>query len=297
MPESHWTLSDLPDLHGRTMVITGASSGIGLETARALADAGARVVLAVRNTAKAAPLAAAISAGTEVRELDVADLASVRAFAAGWQGPLDVLINNAGIMAGPERRTSEGFELQFATNHLGPFLLTTLLLPAITDRVVTVSSQLHARAKLDLGDPNWTEHRYNPQTAYANSKLANILFTTELQRRLTAAHSAVIAVNAHPGIARTNLSKQAGGVAAVIDRVAGRLFNDAERGALPTLFAATQDLVGGAYVGPGGLGHLRGYPEVHAPAARSQDPELARQLWDLSARLTGAPELVVSAAG
>ncbi len=289
MPRTHWTSADLPDLSGQTVVITGASSGLGLETTRALAHAGARVVLAVRSPAKATPLAAAIDGETEVRELDVSDLASVRAFAAAWQGPLDVLINNAGIMAGPLRRSADGFELQLATNHLGPFLLTTLLLESITGRVVTVASQLHHRAKLDLADLNWTERRYSPQVAYANSKLANLLFTLELQRRLDASHSSVIAVAAHPGIARTNLAKAAGGSGAMFDRVAGRFFNDAERGALPLEYAATQDVPGGAYVGPGGLGHLRGYPVVHAPSAQALDPDLARALWERSAELTGAP--------
>ena len=245
------------------------------------------MVLAVRNQAKTTPLVAEIGGAAEVRALDVSDPASVRAFAENWQEPLDVLINNAGIMAGPERRNVDGFELNFATNHLGPFLLTTLLLPFITGRVVTVSSQLHRQAKLDLKDPNWKEQRYNAQTAYANSKLANILFTNELQRRLTEAHSKVIAVTAHPGIARTDLAKAAGGFPALFDRVTGRLFNDAQRGAFSVEYAATQDIPGGSYVGPDGLAHLRGYPTLHEPARQGRDPVLARQLWELSTQLTG----------
>jgi NAD(P)-dependent dehydrogenase (short-subunit alcohol dehydrogenase family) len=295
MPASRWTSADLGDLHGQTVIITGASSGLGLETARQLGAAGARVVLAVRNPDKARPLADAMAGDTDVRRLDVSDLSSVQDFAAAWEGPIDVLINNAGIMAGPERRSVDGFELQFATNHLGPFLLTSLLMGHITRRVVTVASQLHTRAKLDLNDLNWTEHRYNPQVAYANSKLANLLFTAELARRLGDAHSPVLAVAAHPGIAKTNLAAAGGGPAVMINRVAGRVFNDVHRGALPLQYAATQEIPAGAYVGPGGLGHLRGYPVLHDGSAESRDPQLARELWDASVRLTGAPALAGSA--
>src|SRR6516225_1886337 len=172
---SRWTPTDLPDLSGRTIVVTGASSGLGLETARTLAGAGAHVVLAVRDPVKGDRVAASIEGSTEIRELDVADLASVHAFAEAWRGSLDVLINNAGIMAVPEGRTVDGFELQIGTNHLGPFLLTNLLLPSITDRVVTVSSQAHYRARLDLDDLNWNGRRYKALRAYSDSKLANLL--------------------------------------------------------------------------------------------------------------------------
>jgi NAD(P)-dependent dehydrogenase (short-subunit alcohol dehydrogenase family) len=284
---SRWTSTDLPDLSERTIVVTGASSGLGLETARALAGAGAHVVLAVRDPAKGERVAASIDGSTEIRELDVADLASVHAFAEAWRGSLDVLINNAGIMAVPEGRTVDGFELQIGTNHLGPFLLTNLLLPSITDRVVTVSSQAHYRARLDLDDLNWHGRRYNALRAYSDSKLANLLFTLELQAQLTETRSAVRAIAAHPGIAKTNLFKRAGGSYAVLDRYLGWLFNDAEHGALPIEYAATQDVPVGSYVGPDGLGHLRGYPEVHQPAKNARDPEMARRLWALSARLTG----------
>jgi NAD(P)-dependent dehydrogenase (short-subunit alcohol dehydrogenase family) len=290
MTSPKWTAARLPDQSGRTVVVTGASSGIGVVTARELARAGARVVLAVRDPAKGRRAAAGMPGQTEVRPLDLASLASVRAFAAGWTGPLDVLVNNAGIMAVPAGRTADGFELQIGTNHLGPFLLTSLLLPAITDRVVTVSSQLHRRARLDLDDLNREHRRYRANAAYSDSKLANLLFTEELQARLRAAGSAVRAVAAHPGIARTSLTAQAGGTTAAFDRYLGWLFNDAERGALPTLYAATQDVPGGSYVGPGGLGHLRGYPEVQQPSRAALDPVAARRLWDLSARLTGVAE-------
>jgi len=288
MASTKWTAAELADQSGRTAIITGASSGLGLVTARELARAGARVVLAVRDTEKGQRVAAGIPGDTEVRPLDLASLASVRAFAAGWTGALDILVNNAGIMAVPEGRTADGFELQIGTNHLGPFLLTGLLLPVITDRVVTVSSQLHRRGRIDLEDLNWEHRRYNATGAYNASKLANVLFTVELQRRLTEAGSRVRAVTAHPGIARTSLGNQADRVSRAIYRYLGWLFNDAEHGALPTLYAATQDVPGGSYIGPDGLGHLRGYPEIHQPSKRAQDPQMARRLWDLSARLTGA---------
>jgi NAD(P)-dependent dehydrogenase (short-subunit alcohol dehydrogenase family) len=287
MASVKWTAADLPDQSGRTVVVTGASSGIGLVAARELARAGARVVLAVRDPEKGQRVAAGIPGDTEVRPLDLASLASVRAFAAGWTGALDILVNNAGIMAVPEGRTVDGFELQIGTNHLGPFLLTGLLLPAITDRVVTVSSQLHRRGRIDLDDLNWEHRGYNAAGAYNASKLANVLLTVELQRRLTEAGSRVRAVTAHPGIARTSLGNQADRVSKAIYRYLGWLFNDAGHGALPTLYAATQDVPGGSYIGPDGLGHLRGYPEIQQPSKGARDPLMARRLWDLSARLTG----------
>jgi NAD(P)-dependent dehydrogenase (short-subunit alcohol dehydrogenase family) len=290
--ERPWTSANLPDLSGRTAVVTGASSGLGLETSRAFACAGAHVVLAVRDVEKGELVAGDINGSTEVRALDLADLASIRVFAEGWRGPLDVLINNAGIMAVPEARTVDGFELQIGTNHLGPFLLTNLLLPSITDRVVTVSSQAHYRARLDLGDLNWRSRNYHAMRAYSDSKLANLLFTLELQAQLTEAGSAVRAITAHPGIARTNLAKRAGRPWPALDRYLGWLYNDAEHGALPIEYAATEDVPGGSYVGPNGLGHVRGYPEIHQPAKSARDSETARQLWQLSARLTGTRETI-----
>ena len=286
MSSSHWTTQDLPDLSGRTIVVTGATSGLGLETTRALAGAGAHVVLAVRDTDKGESVAASIAGSTEVRSLDVSDLGSVRAFAQAWWQPLDVLINNAGIMTPPEGRSADGFELQMATNHLGPFLLTTLLLPQITDRVVSVSSQLHNRARLDPEDLGGAAQHYNAQRAYANSKLASILVTLELQHRLDEAGSPVRAITAHPGIARTNLAQH--GSSVVFDRVLGRLFNDAATGALSIDYAATADVPGGSYVGPDGFGHLRGYPMVHTPSKQARDRRLAAEVWDRSVTLTAA---------
>jgi NAD(P)-dependent dehydrogenase (short-subunit alcohol dehydrogenase family) len=284
---TRWTTANLPDQSGRIVIVTGATSGLGLVTARELARVGARVVLAVRNPAKGKRAAATMAAGhAEVRRLDLADLASVRAFAAGWTEPLDVLINNAGIMRVPQGRTCDGFELQIGTNHLGPFALTNLLLPHITSRVVTVSSQLHHRGRLDLDDLNWQRRRYRSLQAYCDSKLANLLFTLDLQRRLAETGSSVRAVAAHPGIATTNLAGHIGGIRGKLGRAFKHLFNDAERGALPTLYAATQDVPGACYVGPDGPARLRGYPEIGTPWKRARDADLARRLWELSAHLT-----------
>ncbi len=196
---SKWTASDLPRLDGRTFVITGANSGIGLTTARALAGAGGRVVLAVRDPARGQQAAATIRGETDVRPLDLADLDSVRALAADWDGAIDVLINNAGVMATPERRTKDGFELQIGTNHLGHFALTNLLLPHVTDRVVTIASGAHRMGSIRLDDLNWERGGYHRWRAYGQSKLANLLFTLELQRRL--ADSGRRAVAAQTGCA------------------------------------------------------------------------------------------------
>lgn len=277
---TRWTAADLPDLTGRTAVVTGATSGIGLVAARELARAGAHVVLAVRDVGKAGSLD--IAGDTEIRRLDVADLASVRAFAAGWTGDLDLLINNAGIMQVPLSRTPEGFELQTATNYLGPFALTNLLLPHLTGRVVTVSSQLHRRGRIRLDDLNWDKRRYSELGAYCDSKLADLLFAFELQRRLAAAGSPVRSVAAHPGIAPTNLAGDKNRI-----KKLSFLLNDVQRAALPTLYAATRDLPAGSYVGPDGLGGIKGWPALGKPSRTALDPEIARRLWELSATLTG----------
>ena len=289
-----WTAADLPDLSGRTAVVTGASSGIGLVTARELAGAGARVVLAVRSVEKGRAVAAAITGQTEVRRLDVADLTSVRAFAEGWRGPLDVLVNNAGIMDVPLAYTVDGFESQLATNYLGPFALTNLLLPHVTDRVVTVSSQAHRRGHAHLDDLNFESRRYRPLAAYGDSKLYDVLFALELQRRLAASGSPVRSVIAHPGLAATNLLSHRPVLSAAYG-VLGFWINDADHGALPTLFAATQDVPGGSYVGPDGPGGVKGHPKVGKLSRAARDADTARQLWDLSASLTGVDALRVSA--
>jgi NAD(P)-dependent dehydrogenase (short-subunit alcohol dehydrogenase family) len=288
MASKRWTAADLPDMTGRTVIVTGASSGLGAATSREFVRAGARVVLAVRDTAKGEAVARDAGGTTEVRKLELTDLASIRAFARAWTGPVDILVNNAGIMMVPEGKTADGFELQIGTNHLGHFALTNLLLPCITDRVVTVSSNLHRNGHVDVDDLNWERRRYNPDRAYADSKQANLLFTLELQRRLNASGSGVRAVAAHPGVATTNLSDHLGGFRGMVALVGIRVVaQDAERGALPTLYAATQDIPSNSYVGPDGIGHLRGFPALQAPSRASQDPQLAARLWARSAALTG----------
>ncbi|MEV6640278.1 SDR family NAD(P)-dependent oxidoreductase [Amycolatopsis sp. NPDC051371] len=261
-----------------TYLITGASGGLGAITARELAARGHRVVLAVRDPARVTPP----PGDTEVRRLDLADLASVREFAAGWTGDIDVLVNNAGVMAVPYGKTSDGFETHMAVNHFGPFLLTNLLLPQLTGRVVTVSSNLARRGKIQLGDLNWERRRYSPLGAYNQSKLANLLFTQELQRQLTESGSSVRAVAAHPGVARTGIDRNYGGVQAMVLKALYPVIaqKKAEYGALPILFAATEDVPGNAYVGPGGRSGER--PKLE----RRQNHTDARELWEISARLT-----------
>ena len=286
---SNWTAADIPAQGGRTVIVTGANSGLGLETAKALAAVGARVIMAVRDPERGREAAASYEGTTEVRRLDLSDLSSVREFAAGWTDPVDVLINNAGVMAVPDRElTVDGFELQFGTNHLGPFALTNLLLPQIRDRVVTVSSSGHRMRALKLDDLNWQRRRYSKWPAYGQTKLANLLFTLELQRRLNHDHSTVRALAAHPGLAGTNLFRPR---FAWMKRV-GRFFINAfgqsqAMGALPQLYAATEDIPGGSYVGPNGRGEQTGYPTLVGRSADASDVELAKELWLISERLTG----------
>jgi NAD(P)-dependent dehydrogenase (short-subunit alcohol dehydrogenase family) len=286
---NRWSADDLPDLSGRTAVVTGANSGIGLVTARELAGAGAHVVLAVRDEERGHRAAATIVGSREVRRLDLADLASVRSFAAGWTGDLDVLINNAGVMAVPEQRSADGFELQLATNHLGHFALTNLLLPSIVDRVVTVSSVAHRMGRIAIDDLNWERRRYQSWGAYGQSKLANLLFTLELERRLTAAGSAVRAMAAHPGYTATNLQSHTGNpISAAFMAIANRVLAQQDvQGALPTLFAATQDVPGGSYLGPDGFQEARGHPTFVSRSAAASDPAVAAALWAASEQLTG----------
>ena len=225
----------------------------------------------------------------EVRPLDLADLGSVRAFAEDWEGDLDVLINNAGVMAVPERRTADGFELQIGTNHLGPFALTNLLLPRVRDRVVSVSSGVHRIGSMRLDDLNYERGGYQRWRAYGQSKLANLLFTSELQRRLDEAGSALRAMAAHPGYASTNLqSRTENAVQNTVLAIGNRIFAQSdEMGALPTLYAATQDIPGNSYVGPDGFQEQRGHPKLVGRSEAARDAETARRLWDLSEQLTG----------
>jgi NAD(P)-dependent dehydrogenase (short-subunit alcohol dehydrogenase family) len=289
MSSHKWTAADLPDQSGRTVVVTGANSGIGLVAARELARAGAHVVLAVRDTAKGERAAASLEGSHEVRALDLSDLASVRAFAAALDRDIDVLINNAGVMATPQRRTTDGFELQLGTNHLGHFALTNLLLPRVGDRVVTLASGAHRLGKIDLDDLNWERRSYRRWGAYGQSKLANLLFTLELQRRLDLAGSGVRALAAHPGYASTNLQSRTENVLQnTIMAIGNRVIAQSDAmGALPTLYAATQDLPGASYVGPDGIAEQRGHPTLVARSARASDPATARALWERSEQLTG----------
>ncbi|SHM48476.1 oxidoreductase [Cryptosporangium aurantiacum] len=310
---ARWTAADIPDQTGRTAIVTGANSGLGYRTAEALARAGASVVLACRNVEKGADALRRLHAAvpdaadrTEVRSLDLADLGSVRAFAEATQGPVDLLINNAGIMLLPTRRTTaQGFEMQFGTNHLGHFALTGLLLPRLLDRpdsrVVTVSSIMHKLGKASQLDDPQSERAYSASGAYNFSKLANAWFTLELDRRLRAAAAPTISVGAHPGYTATNLQStgpQADGntvttrVVAAATKVLGQ--SDAV-GALPSLRAATDPAVqGGEYYGPGWPGEFRGHPVRVRYTGTGRDETAARRLWEESERLTGVkPPLAV----
>lgn len=283
-----WTAADIPNQAGRTAIVTGANSGLGLVTARELARAGARVILACRNTAKGDAAAADMPGDTEVRFLDLAHLASIRKFADGIDGTVDVLVNNAGLMASPKRQTADGFELQFGTNHLGHFALTGLLLGRITDRVVTLSSGVHRMGRIRFDDPNF-EHGYQRWLAYGQSKLANLMFAYELQHRLLAAGSTLRSIAAHPGYASTNLQGHTESFQDTLMSLGNRLIaQSADMGALPELYAATMpDLPGGTFVGPGGFGELRGHPRSVGSNAASHDRDARRQLWSLSEDLTG----------
>jgi NAD(P)-dependent dehydrogenase (short-subunit alcohol dehydrogenase family) len=284
-----FSAASIPDMTGKTVIVTGANSGIGRVAASALAAAGARVVLAVRNTGKGDAAASQMSGTTEVRRLDLASLASVSQFAAGWDGPIDILINNAGIMIPPKSQTADGFEMQFGTNHLGHFALTNLLLPHITGRVVTVSSTAHRMGRIDFDDLNWEHKSYRGWRAYGQSKLANLLFTAELQRRLIAAGSDVEANAAHPGYAATNLQSHSENRLMEVLMVIGNrvIAQDDKGGALPTLYAAVADIPGNSFAGPGGFMESRGAPKLVGRSSAATDMETARRLWDVSEQLTG----------
>ncbi len=307
-PESapgKWTISNIPYQSGKVVVVTGANSGLGLETARALAAKGAQVVMACRNQKKAKQAAQAIlaefpQANLDLISLDLADLASVRAFADNFNRryqKLDALCNNAGVMAIPYRQTADGFETQFGVNHLGHFALTGLLLDTLKAtpgaRVVTVSSMAHRLGKIDFDNLNG-EKSYRRWSAYGQSKLANLLFTYELQRRFDAAGITVLAMAAHPGWSNTNLQyagPQMDGSAFMLkaNRVANNLFAQSQRmGALPQLYALTaSNVAGGAYYGPDGFRGTRGYPTRANSTPRSHNQADAARLWEVSEALTG----------
>ncbi|OBA63916.1 short-chain dehydrogenase [Mycobacterium sp. 1100029.7] len=294
-----WTTADIPDQSGRVAVITGANTGLGYETAAALAEHGAHVVLAVRNLDKGKDAAARITARSPhadvaLQELDLTSLASIRAAAEELRSAhdrIDLLINNAGVMWTPKSTTADGFELQFGTNHLGHFALTGLLLdrllPVAGSRVVTVSSIGHRLlADIHFDDLQW-ERSYNRVAAYGQAKLANLLFTYELQRRL-APQGTTIAAAAHPGGSRTELTRN---LPPLLERIAtpvfGLMSQDAADGALPTLRAATDPgVLGGQYYGPDGFGEMQGSPKIVSSSDKSHDVDVQRRLWTVSEELT-----------
>jgi NAD(P)-dependent dehydrogenase (short-subunit alcohol dehydrogenase family) len=285
-----WTAADLPSFAGRTVIVTGANSGLGAVTARELSRNGAKIILAVRNTGKGEAAARQLpgfdTGQVEVRPLDLQDLSSVRQFADGVD-KVDVLINNAGIMAAPFSLTADGFESQIGTNHLGHFALTNLLLPKLTDRVVTVSSMAHWPGRINFDDLNWKTRRYSPWLAYSQSKLANLLFTSELQRRLDSVGSPLRALAAHPGYSHTNLQGATGRKLgdAMISAVTRVVATDADFGARQTLYAASQDVPGDTFVGPR-FGQI-GRSQPVGRSRRARDAATATALWELSEQLTG----------
>ncbi len=289
-----WT--QVPPQQGRRFVITGANGGIGLQAARILGSRGAEIVMACRSVEKAEAAARTVPGHdrgrVEVRQVDVSDLASVRAFAAGLaedDRPVDVLVNNAGVLGVPHALSAEGVEMHLATNYLGPFLLTHLLLPRLTDRVVTVSSREHRSGRLDLDDLGWERRPYRFFAAYAASKLADLMFMRELDRRLRAEDSPLRSVGAHPGASATGITSGTGNpVITAIGHYGQRLVSmPAWRGALCTVYAATMDVPSGTYVGPHGRAELWGWPAPARMSPRAGDEVLARALWNRSMELTG----------
>ncbi|HEY1439624.1 MAG TPA: oxidoreductase [Mycobacterium sp.] len=281
----HWTAAELPSFAGRTAIVTGGNSGLGEVVARELARVGAHVILAVRNTAKGAAAADRMTGNIEVRQLDLLDLSSVHRFADGIAN-VDVLINNAGIMATDHALTADGFERHIGTNHLGHFALTNLLLPKLTDRVVTVSSLLHNIGYISTKDLNWQSRPYSRWLAYGQSKLANLLFTSELQRRLDTVGSSLRALAAHPGWSHTNLQGRSGrrltdAVVLAADHVVS---TDADFGARQTLYAVSQDLPGNTFVGPQFGLYGRTQPTWRSWLAKRATTAAA--LWELSEHLT-----------
>ncbi|AFA75009.1 putative oxidoreductase, short-chain dehydrogenase/reductase family [Gordonia polyisoprenivorans VH2] len=285
---SGWSTHDIPDQTGRTFIVTGANSGLGAETTKALVGAGAEVIMACRNTAKADDVARGLGDRARVAALDLADLASVRAFADGV-GSIDVLINNAGVMALPLRRTADGFEMQMGTNHLGHFALTGLLLPKIGDRVVTLSSGLHQLGRIDLADLDWRNRRYRRWRAYGDSKMANLMFGMDLADRFDAADGdGRLSLIAHPGYAATELQGHTESLMDSAMKIGNLFAQSAADGALPTLYAATApDVVNGTFYGPSHFFGMRGAPGVSAFSGRANDRAIRDGLWAESEKLTG----------
>jgi NAD(P)-dependent dehydrogenase (short-subunit alcohol dehydrogenase family) len=302
-----WTASDIPDQSGRTVLITGANSGLGLHSALLLARKGAKVLLACRSAERGRAALAQVAAGAntkpELVELDLADLGSVRSAAADVRertaDALDVLMNNAGVMAPPKRETQDGFELQIGTNHLGHAALTWLLIPALRERpgarVVTVSSLAHQGGNLDTADLNFTRRRYSPLAAYSQSKLANLLFAFQLDRSAREHGLDLVSVAAHPGLSATEIafnSARQHSLPALLGKgaqLATKLIaQPVTKGVLPQLFAATApEVSGGQYYGPDGIGETRGHPKLAKPSSTASDRDIAERLWKVTTELTG----------
>jgi len=295
MKQQKWDSENISDQQGKVVTVTGSSSGLGYETAKVLANKNATVIVAVRNEAKGNGAVEKIkvenpNADIQVMSVDLANLESVHKFAENFKKKfekLDLLINNAGVMTPPYTRTKDGFELQFGTNHLGHFALTGLLIdlikPTPNSRIVNVSSNAHKIGKLNFDDLSWETRRYKKMQAYADSKLANLFFTKELQKRLDKQSSGVIVASAHPGATATELTRHS-----LFFKVLSLFVQNSEMGALPTLYAAVApDVRGNDYYGPGGFQEFSGYPKQVETAERAKDDDVAENLWGVSEKMTG----------
>lgn len=296
MAKKKWDSDNVPDQNGRVIVVTGSSSGIGFETARVLAEKGATVIIAVRNQQKGDAAVAKIKAGNDsadvsVMLLDLANLKSVKDFSTQFHekySRLDLLINNAGVMVPPYSKTSDGFELQFGTNHLGHFALTGLLMDLVlktTDsRIVNVSSMAHKSGKINFDDLNWEERKYSPWSAYGDSKIANLFFTFRLKDLLQDKNNKPIVAAAHPGWTATELQRNSG----LASKMNSFFAQDISMGALPTLYAAVgEDVKAGDYFGPSGFMEIKGYPKRVQATSLARDKDIAEKLWSVSEDLTG----------
>jgi NAD(P)-dependent dehydrogenase (short-subunit alcohol dehydrogenase family) len=295
MKQQKWDSENIPDQKGKVVIVTGSSSGLGYETAKVLANKNATVIVAVRNEVKGNAAVESIkvenpNTDIQVMLLDLSNLESIHKFAENFKkkfNKLDLLINNAGVMNPPYTKTKDGFELQFGTNHLGHFALTGLLIDLIkktpSSRIVNVSSTAHKIGKLNFEDLNWETRPYKKMRSYGDSKLANLYFSKELQRRLDKESSGVIVASAHPGASSTPLTRHS-----LFFRILSLIVQNSEMGALPTLYAAVgPDIQGNDYIGPGGFQETRGYPKKVEPAEHAKDDDVAAKLWAVSEKMTG----------
>lgn len=294
MSAAAWTIDGLPDLTGKTIMVTGGTSGIGKEAARELARRGAHVVLPSITRAEGEAAAAEIGGSTEVHELDLSDLHAVREFATSYTDPVDILLDNAGLMSKTRRETADGFELHLGVNVLAPFLLTELLLPQIRERVVITASMSHAKGRIDFADPHFRRRRYSMAAAYAQSKLACMLWGLDLQNRLTAAGWPIDVQLAHPGFAATSILDPTPfpAVNAILNVLGRRIVPTAADGARPLLYAATEELAPASYIGPTGFRQIAGAPGPGERSAQAGDPDLARRFREFAVRETGTEPAV-----